>query len=53
MLKVAYRILKDGTAYQELGADYMSTTRKDVQIKYHYEQLNKLLGEDLPEQEST
>lgn len=52
MLKVIYHMLKDGTAYQELGADYMVTKRKDAQIKYHREQLNKLLGEDSPEQKS-
>lgn len=52
MLKVVYHMLKDGTAYQELGADYMSNRRKDAQIKYHREQLNKLLGEDSPETQS-
>ena len=52
MLKVVYHMLKDGTAYQELGADYMSNRRKDAQIKYHREQLNKLLGEDSPEAKS-
>lgn len=52
MLNVVYSMLKDGTAYQESGADYMSTTRKNTQIKYHREQLNKLPGVDLPEKES-
>lgn len=52
MLKVVYHMLKDGTAYQELGADYMTTKRKDAQIKYHRDQLNKLLGEDSPETQS-
>lgn len=52
MLKVVYHMLKDGTAYQELGADYMSNRRKDAQIKYHREQLNRLLGEDSPETQS-
>lgn len=52
MLKVVYHMLKDGSAYQELGADYMSNRRKDAQIKYHREQLNKLLGEDSPETQS-
>ena len=52
MLKVVYHMLKDGTAYQELGADYMSNRRKDAQIKYHREQLNRLLGEDSPEAQS-
>lgn len=52
MLKVVYHMLKDGTAYQELGADYMTTRRKDAQIKYHRDQLNKLLGEDSPETQS-
>lgn len=49
MLKVVYHILKDGTAYRELGEDYMVSRRKDAQIKYHREQLNKLLGGDSPE----
>lgn len=49
MLKVVYHMLKDGTAYQELGEGYMNTRRKDAQIRYHREQLNKLLGEDSPE----
>lgn len=52
MLKVVYHMLKDGTVYQELGEDYMATRRKDAQIKYHREQLNKLLGEDSPEAQS-
>jgi len=49
MLKVVYHMLKDGTVYKELGGDYLSNRRKDAQIKYHREQLNKLLGEDSPE----
>ena len=53
MLKVVYHMLKDGTAYRELGVDYMSTRRKDAQIKYHREQLDRLLGEDSPETQST
>lgn len=52
MLKVVFHMLKDGTAYQELGADYMSNRRKDAQIKYHREQLDRLLGEDSPETQS-
>jgi predicted transcriptional regulator len=52
MLKVVYHMLKDGTVYQELGSDYSSNRRKDAQIKYHREQLNKLLGEDSPENKS-
>jgi hypothetical protein len=52
MLKVIYHMLKDGTAYQELGDGYMDERRKKAQIKYHKEQLNKLLGEDSPETES-
>lgn len=32
MLKVVYHMLKDGTAYKELGADYMVPRRKDAQI---------------------
>lgn len=51
MLKVVYLMLKDGTAYQELGADYMSNRRRDAQIKYHRGQL-KLLGEDSPGKQS-
>ena len=52
MLKIIYHMLKDGSAYRELGADYMVSKRKDAQIKYHREQLKKLLGEDLPESKS-
>lgn len=52
MLKVVYHMLNDGTAYKELGEDYMVSRRKDAQIKYHREQLNKLLGEDSPETQS-
>ena len=50
--QVVYHMLKDGTAYKELGEDYIVTKRKDAQIKYHREQLKKLLGEDLPETQS-
>lgn len=49
MLKVIYHILKYGTAYQEMGEDYIVPKRKEAQIRYHREQLNKLLGADLPE----
>lgn len=52
MLKVVYHMLKDGTAYQEHGEDYMDDRRKQSQIQYHREQLNKLLGEDSPETKS-
>ena len=52
MLKVAYHMLKNETPYQELGAEHMTNKRKDAQIKYHREQLNKLLGEDSPETQS-
>ena len=52
MRKVVDHMRKDGTAYQELGEDYMVSHRKDAQIKYHREQLKKLLGEDSPETQS-
>ena len=48
MLKVVYHMLKDGSAYKEAGEDYMASRRKDAQIRYHREQLKKLLGEDSP-----
>jgi hypothetical protein len=52
LLKVVYYMLKDGTAYHELGDAYMDECRKQAQIKFHKEQLNKLLGADLPGTES-
>ena len=52
MLKVIYHMLKDGTTYMELGEGYLNSRRKEAQIKYHREQLNKLLGEDSPETQS-
>ena len=52
MLKVVYYMLKDGTSYQELGPNYGDEKRKQAQIKYFKEQLNKLLGEDSPEDQS-
>lgn len=52
MLKVVYHMLKDGTAYQELGADYMVSKRKEAQIAYHQSQLNRLLGGNPPETQS-
>lgn len=52
MLKVVYHMLKDGTAYLELGEDYMVSRRKDAKIKYRREQLKKLIGEDSPETQS-
>jgi recombinational DNA repair protein (RecF pathway) len=52
LLKVVYHMLKDGTAYQELGDTYMDERRKQAQIKFHKEHLNKLLGEDSPDTES-
>ena len=52
MLKVVYYMLKDGTSYQKLGPNYRDEKRKQAQIKYFKEQLNKLLGEDSPEDQS-
>ncbi len=52
ILKVVYHMLKEGTAYQELGANSVDEKRKKRQIAYHQEQLNKLLGEDTPEPQS-
>ena len=52
MLKVIYHMIKDGTAYVELGDNYMDERRKQAQIKYHTDQLNKLLGGDTPEAKS-
>ena len=53
MLKVVYHMLKDGTPYMELGEGYLNAKRKDAQIKYHREQLNKLLGENTSETQNT
>ena len=52
MLVVVYHMLKDGTSYKELGGNHLDDRRRQAQIKYHREQLNKLLGEDSPEKES-
>lgn len=52
MLRVVYHMIKDGTAYKDLGEDYFDTGRRKAQIKYYREQLNKLLGEDSPETQS-
>lgn len=49
MLKVVYHMLKNGTPYIELGENHMDDRRKQSQINYHREQLNKLLGEGSPE----
>jgi hypothetical protein len=52
MLKVVYYMLKEGIIYHELGDTYMDERRKQAQIKFHKEQLKKLLGEGLPETKS-
>lgn len=52
MLKVVYYMLKTGEAYRELGDAYMDDRRKQSQIKYHEQQLKRLLGEDSPEKKS-
>lgn len=52
MLKVVYHMLKDGTTYKEVGDNYLDDRRKQAQIKYYKDQLNKLLGEDSPETKS-
>lgn len=52
MLKVVYHMLKEGTRYRELGDNYQDEWRKDAQIKYHREQLDKLLRGDLLEAKS-
>ena len=41
-------MLKDGTVYKELGANYVDERRKNARIKYHKEAL-KELGVELPE----
>lgn len=48
ILKVVYHLLKDGTRYNELGADYCDARRKKAMVKHHIEALHKL-GVDLPE----
>jgi len=45
-------MLKNGTEYKELGVDYMDDRRKQEQINYYKEQLNKLTGGDSPETQS-
>ena len=52
MLEVVYTMLKDKTKYVELGDNYMDEQRKTSQIKYHREQLNRLLGKDSPDNQS-
>ena len=52
MLQVIYYMLKNGTAYYELGDTYLDDKRKKAQIKYYRENLKRLLGEDLPEVQS-
>jgi hypothetical protein len=52
MLRVVYYMLKNGTTYKELGDTYMDDRRRQAQIRYHKEQLNKLIGEDTPDKES-
>jgi len=44
-------MLKDGTAYKELGADFIDDRRKNAAIHYHKEAL-KLLGVELPEKKT-
>ncbi len=41
-------MLKDGTAYKELGASFIDDRRKNAVIHYHKEAL-KQLGVELPE----
>lgn len=48
ILKVVYHILKDGTRYKELGADYCDARRKNAMCKHHIDALTKL-GVVLPE----
>ena len=52
ILIIVYNMLKNGTEYKELGVDYMDDRRKQAQINYYKEQLNKLTGEDSPETQS-
>lgn len=48
ILKVVYHMLKDGTAYKELGSGFIDDRRKNAVIHYHKEPL-KQLGVELPE----
>lgn len=49
ILRIVYHILKDGTRYNELGADYCDARRKNAMLKHHIEALSKL-GVVLPEE---
>ncbi|SDC96483.1 hypothetical protein SAMN04488104_1010121, partial [Algoriphagus faecimaris] len=38
----AYFILKDKTAYKELGAEYLESRKKDRQIQHYLDKLREL-----------
>lgn len=42
ILVAAYFILKDKTAYKELGAEYLESRKKDRQIQHHLDKLQEL-----------
>ncbi|MDR7132811.1 hypothetical protein J2X69_005186 [Algoriphagus sp. 4150] len=42
ILIAAYFILKDKTAYKELGAEYLESRKKDRQIQHHLDRLREL-----------
>ncbi|SEF47414.1 hypothetical protein [Algoriphagus boritolerans] len=42
ILVAAYFILKDKTAYKELGGDYLDNRKKDRQIQMHLDKLKEL-----------
>jgi len=42
MLSVAYVLLKEHRAYQDLGADYFQRANRENVTKYHVKKLQKL-----------
>ncbi len=49
ILVAAYFILKDKTAYKELGAEYLDNRKKDRQIQRYLDKL-KELGVEIPKE---
>ena len=48
ILVIAYHILKDGTEYSELGADYFDRLDQDRLRRYHLRRLRELGGDLKP-----
>jgi prefoldin subunit 5 len=49
---ISYHLIKEKTAFVELGASYMDEKKREAQLKYYQKRIEEL-GAEIPETKST